>query len=99
MVIEQYLIYSYADRPKLDFVYFTKRLPLEANRKLEKLSTYEPKVCVPADHVRVYIMYSNDLLLGLLIGCSSSDILLGLYQWIYLCIYDTSNDTSNYHSI
>ncbi|KAJ8308997.1 hypothetical protein KUTeg_013871 [Tegillarca granosa] len=42
---DQFLITSFPDRPRLDYTYFTKRPPLgEAVKKLEKLSTWEPKV-------------------------------------------------------
>ncbi|XP_033730371.1 WD repeat-containing and planar cell polarity effector protein fritz homolog [Pecten maximus] len=42
---EQFLITVYPDRNKLDYTYFVKRPPLgEAIKRLEKLSTWEPKV-------------------------------------------------------
>lgn len=44
LITDQYLVYAYPDRPKLDFVCFTKRPPIDSVRKLEKISSYEPKI-------------------------------------------------------
>ena len=44
LVTDHYLVYTYPDKPKLDFVCFTKRPPVDTARKLEKISSYEPKV-------------------------------------------------------
>ncbi|XP_060607543.1 WD repeat-containing and planar cell polarity effector protein fritz homolog [Ruditapes philippinarum] len=42
---DQYIITSYLDKARIDYIYFCKRPPLgEAIRKLEKVSTWEPKI-------------------------------------------------------
>lgn len=44
-VSDQFYITAYPDRPKIDYGFFIKRPPLgEAIKRLEKLSSWEPKV-------------------------------------------------------
>lgn len=46
---DQYLVTTYQDKAKIDYIYFCKRPPLgEAIRKLEKVSAWEPKI-TPVD--------------------------------------------------
>jgi len=41
-----FLVVAHADKTKLDYIYFTKKInSSEIPKKLEKLSVYEPKVC------------------------------------------------------
>ncbi|XP_064600125.1 WD repeat-containing and planar cell polarity effector protein fritz homolog [Liolophura sinensis] len=45
LVTDLFVLTSYPDKPKVDFVYFMKRPAVtEINRKLEKLASWEPKV-------------------------------------------------------
>lgn len=45
VLTDQYMVATYVDKTRVDFIYFCKRPPLgEAIKKLEKLSAWEPKV-------------------------------------------------------
>ncbi|XP_052768455.1 WD repeat-containing and planar cell polarity effector protein fritz homolog isoform X2 [Mya arenaria] len=45
LMTDQFLVATYSDKSRLDYVYFCKRPPLgEAIKKLEKISVWEPKV-------------------------------------------------------
>ncbi|XP_076463402.1 WD repeat-containing and planar cell polarity effector protein fritz homolog [Babylonia areolata] len=42
---DQYMVACHADQPRVDYAHFTRRPPImEAARRLDKLSTWEPKV-------------------------------------------------------
>ena len=45
ILTDQFMVATYTDKPRVDYVYFCKRPPLgEATKKIEKLSVWEPKV-------------------------------------------------------
>ncbi|KAL4238300.1 hypothetical protein ACF0H5_003012 [Mactra antiquata] len=44
-ITDQFILTCYSDKARIDYIYFCKRPPLgEAVRKLEKVSTWEPKI-------------------------------------------------------
>lgn len=55
IITDQFLVATYTDKSRVDYVYFCKRPPLgEAIKKLEKLSVWEPKVCIYKLHRMFY---------------------------------------------
>ena len=45
LLTDSYMVVSYADKPKIDYIYFEKRLPTpDSIKKLEKLTAFNPKV-------------------------------------------------------
>ena len=55
LLTDNFIVVSYQEKTKLDYIYFTKKIPpADAIKKFEKMSVYDPRV-----NIRKFYSLSN----------------------------------------